>query len=200
MVNYNNGKVYKIITNDPEAPCYVGSITKRYLSQRFDTHNSCYNRWTKDNSIHMTMSYRLFEEYGVENCKIVLLELCASNSKDELRMREQHYIDTLDCVNKRNAYTSAENKKQNNRKFMKKYAATHKSEKSQYDTSPEAKHLAKKRRQVNADRHSCDKCDFSSYSLPKLRMHKNTTKHKTNLMKAISLWLSEHSSKEHKTQ
>ena len=73
MVNYNNGKVYKIITNDPEAPCYVGSITKRYLSQRFDTHNSCYNRWTKDNSIHMTMSYRLFEEYGVENCKLFYL-------------------------------------------------------------------------------------------------------------------------------
>ena len=40
MVNYSNGKVYKIepISGGEEGDVYIGSTTKRYLSQRMNTH------------------------------------------------------------------------------------------------------------------------------------------------------------------
>ena len=50
MVNYANGKIYKIesIINieDIEEPLiYIGSTTKNYLSQRMDEHRSNYKMW-----------------------------------------------------------------------------------------------------------------------------------------------------------
>jgi ribosome-interacting GTPase 1 len=47
-----------------------------------------------------TTSYDLFDEYGLENCKIVLIESFPCSSKDELIAKEAHYIRTLECVNK----------------------------------------------------------------------------------------------------
>jgi hypothetical protein len=46
------------------------------------------------------MAYDLFNKYGVENCNIVLIESVNASSNDELKMREAHYIKTLDCFNK----------------------------------------------------------------------------------------------------
>ena len=42
----------------------------------------------------------IFEKYGVENCKIVLIEMYPCDTKDELHKREAHYITTTVCVNK----------------------------------------------------------------------------------------------------
>ena len=39
MVNYDNGKIYKIKSNQTNK-IYVGSTTKTYLSQRMDQHRS----------------------------------------------------------------------------------------------------------------------------------------------------------------
>ena len=100
MVNYNNGKIYKIEPlNGEEGDIYIGSTTKEYLSQRMDKHRSDYKRFLKEKSYNVT-SYNLFNKYGVSNCKIVLLELVNVNTKDELLQREAHYIKNLKCVNK----------------------------------------------------------------------------------------------------
>ena len=47
MVNYSNGKIYKIepICEHNEDDIYIGSTTKQYLSQRMDKHRSDYKRW-----------------------------------------------------------------------------------------------------------------------------------------------------------
>jgi hypothetical protein len=101
MVNYANGKVYKIeAMNAPEEEkVYVGSTTKQYLSQRMDFHRYDYGKWLKGKCCKTT-SFELFEKYGVDNCKIILLETYPSASKDELLSREAHYIRTLNCVNR----------------------------------------------------------------------------------------------------
>ena len=44
--------------------------------------------------------FDIFEKYGVEQCRIVLIELCPCDTKDELTSRESHYIRTMECVNK----------------------------------------------------------------------------------------------------
>ena len=101
MVNYHNGKVYKIepIVDHEEGDIYIGSTTKEYLSQRMDRHRSKYKLWKKT-STDKTCSFDLFEKYGIENCRILLLELVNAHTKDELHAREAHYIKTLKCVNK----------------------------------------------------------------------------------------------------
>lgn len=98
MVNYENGKIYKIESHLGDK-IYIGSTTKKHLSQRMDSHRSNYKRW-KNDKCGKTYSFEVFDEYGVEHCKIVLLELYACSSKDELHARESHFIRTLTCVNK----------------------------------------------------------------------------------------------------
>jgi hypothetical protein len=97
MVNYNNGKIYKIepIVDHDEGDIYIGSTTKQYLSQRMDTHRNDYKRK------HGSMTcFKLFDKYGFENCCITLLETVQANSKDELHARERFYIQSMKCVNK----------------------------------------------------------------------------------------------------
>ncbi len=99
MVNYENGKIYKIESHLGDK-IYVGSTTKEYLSQRMDSHRYNYRKW-KNGKYHNIKSFELFDEYGIENCKIVLLELCSCTCKDELYSREAHYIKTLaKCTNR----------------------------------------------------------------------------------------------------
>jgi hypothetical protein len=104
MVNYSNGKVYKIepiIEMLDEGDIYIGSTCKIYLSQRMDSHRQKYRKWNGTGPIYAYYSsYDLFDKYGIENCKITLLEVCSCNSKHELKARESHYIRTMKCVNK----------------------------------------------------------------------------------------------------
>jgi hypothetical protein len=102
MVNYSNGKIYKIVPiveDCEESDIYVGSTTKTYLSQRMDKHRYDYKAFKLDKA-HFMSSFILFDKYGIENCKIVLIEMVNANNKDELLSREAHYITTLKCVNK----------------------------------------------------------------------------------------------------
>ncbi len=98
MVNYQNTKIYKIESHlGPKI--YIGSTTKEYLSQRMDSHRSNYKQWKKGKG-NYTGSYSLFDEYGLENCKIILIELFPCKIHDEKASREGYYIRSLNCVNK----------------------------------------------------------------------------------------------------
>ena len=70
---------------------------------RMAHHRNDYSVWKnhtakKQNKI---MSYDLFDEYGVENCFIVLIENYPCNSKDEKNAREAHWIQSIECANKK---------------------------------------------------------------------------------------------------
>jgi hypothetical protein len=101
MVNYANGKIYKIepIVEHEEGDIYIGSTTKQYLSQRMDLHRRGYKSWKKEKR-NKVMSFELFDKYGMDSCQIVLIEAINANSKDELHSREALHIKTLKCVNK----------------------------------------------------------------------------------------------------
>ena len=101
MVNYSNGKIYKIEPecDYDEGDIYIGSTTKKYLSQRMDLHRCHYKRW-KIGLQNKTTSYDIFDKYGLENCDIILLENVNASSNDELKAREAYYIKTLKCVNR----------------------------------------------------------------------------------------------------
>jgi len=97
-MDYQKGKIYKIESHvGPKI--YIGSTTKQYLSQRMEKHRSNYKSWKKG-EYGLIKSFELFDEYGLENCQIILLESCPCNSKDELNAKEAHYIRSLPCINK----------------------------------------------------------------------------------------------------
>ena len=50
--------------------------------------------------VRATKNFKLFEKYGIDNCKIILLELVNANSKDELHAREAYHIKSVSCVNR----------------------------------------------------------------------------------------------------
>ena len=101
MVNYSNSKIYKIepIVEHDEGEIYIGSTTKKYLSQRMDNHRLCFKSWKSGKTNKLTV-FDLFDKYGIDNCKIYLLESVIAISKDELLAREGYYIKTLKCINR----------------------------------------------------------------------------------------------------
>ncbi len=100
MVNYSQGKIYKIMVNsDPDRPVYVGSTCKQYLSQRMDNHRSQYKMWKEGKKNNVTV-FDIFDKYGIDNCCIVLLELVSATTIDELHARERFWIQCTVCVNK----------------------------------------------------------------------------------------------------
>ena len=103
MVNYSNGKIYKIESineNQEEGDIYIGSTCKTFLSQRMSSHRSDYKLWKKGYLTSLLTSFILFNKYGVDNCKITLLESFPCESKDELHAREAYYIRLLKNVNR----------------------------------------------------------------------------------------------------
>jgi len=98
--DYANGRIYKIepICEHDENEVYYGS-TCQLLCKRMDSHRSNYKSWKNGNRAK-TFSYELFEKYGIENCKIYLVELYPCETKEELLAREGYYIKNNKCVNR----------------------------------------------------------------------------------------------------
>ena len=95
MVNYNNGKIYKLecLTT---GLIYIGSTTKHYLSERMSQHKYDYEKYKKG-EMHYISSFDILEN---DNYIIGLLDAINCNTKDELLAREGYYIKTIQCVNK----------------------------------------------------------------------------------------------------
>ena len=98
MNRYENGKIYKIVDVGYNK-CYIGS-TCESLSQRMARHREKYQQYLRTGKKH-TNIVLLFDEFGVENCKIELIENYPSDSKSILQKQEGHHIRNTDCVNKK---------------------------------------------------------------------------------------------------
>ena len=97
MPDYSKGQIYKIVDVGYNK-CYIGS-TIESLSQRMARHRTKYTSWKKE-KYNFTSSFILFDEYGVDNCKIEWIEDYPCNSKKELDAREGYYQQTVECINK----------------------------------------------------------------------------------------------------
>jgi hypothetical protein len=117
------GKIY-ILTSKLTEKCYVGSTTYPYLSQRYNTHRVDFKNGTKD--------YQGLFGYDKEGKliepEIKLLEDVKCSTKEELIKREQEWINVYEdlCINKKRAYATPEQKKEQFDLSVKKY---HNSEK-----------------------------------------------------------------------
>ena len=105
--DYSKSKIYKMeaICESEEGDVYIGSTTQNYISHRLAEHVRNYKSWKKGKQ-NFTSSFSLFEKYGIDNVRIVLLETYPCHNNDELRSRETHYQKQNKCVNKFIAFRS----------------------------------------------------------------------------------------------
>jgi hypothetical protein len=74
---------------------------RHYLSERMVSHCHDYVGWKRGyDKVSRLTSFELFDKYGMENCRIVLIETFPCSSRDELNARESYYIRSLKYVNK----------------------------------------------------------------------------------------------------
>lgn len=87
MVNYVNGKIYKLV-NNVDDEIYIGSTcgTLRLRKNKHKTHAKKYTE---------RRVYKHLNEIGWDNIDIILIEACDCQNKDELHRRERYWIDTL---------------------------------------------------------------------------------------------------------
>jgi hypothetical protein len=97
---YEHGKIYKI-TDVAYTEAYVGS-TVQPLCNRMAEHRRHYLQYRKGVKGMEYRSFSLFDKYGMENCKIELIETYPCEGRDELTKREGYWIRLEEaCVNKK---------------------------------------------------------------------------------------------------
>lgn len=98
MNRYQHSKIYKLV-NDVDNRIYVGS-TCTTLTKRKNQHKYKSNKYPNR---HVYQHF-FFKTKGWDNVRIILIENVECENKDQLRAREQHWIDTLNpSLNKNSA-------------------------------------------------------------------------------------------------
>jgi hypothetical protein len=90
-------------------------------------HRSNYNKWLNKNGSSNTV-FTLFDKYGVENCKIELLENYPCANKSELEAREGHHQRETVCINKNIAGRTTKQYNDDHREYRKAYYTEHRSD------------------------------------------------------------------------
>jgi hypothetical protein len=95
------GKIYKIISSQGNE-CYIGSTTNT-IRDRFRKHKNAYKRYQKIN-IGKICLYDMFDKYGFQSCKIILIKEYQIVDKKHLEAYEQLWISKLKSINKNNPF------------------------------------------------------------------------------------------------
>jgi len=123
MADYNNGKIYKIV-DYVSGDVYIGSTTQS-LKRRRQKHVSDsknYGKIRNGRVIKYSSHFIIMKNDYV----ISLLESYPCNNKDELRIREQEWIDKTECINTQRAYRTKEQASEQNKKCWKSRNGTQK--------------------------------------------------------------------------
>ena len=123
MNKYQNGKVY-LITDWNHTRTYYGSTTES-LSQRMARHRHSYKRHLQGKYGKIQV-FDLFDEFGIENCKIELVEHCACNSKEELLKCEGSYIRNNKCINEKHVTRTRKEYREETDEYIRFWRMIHK--------------------------------------------------------------------------
>lgn len=157
MVNYSQGKIYKIVCNIT-GEIYIGSTCEKYLSSRLSGHKVKFRMWKNGKTNYIT-SFKIIERGYFE---IQLIESVDCKNVYELRNRERFHIESNECVNKcipnRTGIEYRETHKNEKHKYDKQYNKDNKDKIAQYqkqyyiDNKCEILHHNKQWREKNKDK------------------------------------------------
>ena len=161
--DYSKSKIYKLepICESEEGDVYIGSTTQNYISHRLAEHVRKYKQW-KNGTQALTYSFLLFEKYGIDNIRIILLESYPCSNNDELRVREAYYQKSMKCVNKCIAFRTkeeiSEKKKQYRQEYLKELSEYNKQyrEEHQKEISEKQKIYYQNRKQELSEIITCE--------------------------------------------
>ena len=128
------GSIYKIVPNNPldDGDVYFGS-TELQLDKRYKAHVSWYKSWKNHpDKIRKVTVFNIFDKYGVENCKIELINICRFSDKSFLYEQEKQFIVSHACVNKRKPNFNRLQYYQDNREHISKYYQDNREDKLKY--------------------------------------------------------------------
>jgi hypothetical protein len=123
------GRIYKIISTQGNE-CYVGSTFDKTRG-RFSKHKSQYKEWKKG-KMAKVQSFVLFEKYGVDKCKMILIKEYEVCDRQHLHMYEQLWINKLHPINKKQSF-GAILLKERMKKINLEYRIKNKDKKKQID-------------------------------------------------------------------
>ena len=180
---YQRGKVYKIVDVGYNQ-CYIGSTTET-LSNRLSKHRCQYKMYKegKKNKVNCCL---LFDEYGIENCKIELVETYPCSCVEELRTREGYYIQNTKCINKRIAGRTGLQWSYDNKEHLAKYNKTH-YEKNKEEQKKSFQEYRDKNKEMIKHKQSVSVCCECGATVSKgnLARHNMTIKHRQYLQTLI---------------
>jgi hypothetical protein len=90
-MDFSKSKIYRVVGGDE---VYIGSTT-RSLDTRWTEHKHDFKRGAK------LTSCQILTKYGIDNCRLELIEEYPCASHNELREREAEIIKNTTCVNKK---------------------------------------------------------------------------------------------------
>ena len=92
--NYKNSKIFILEpkTQHPAEDIFYSSTTQPIFKRL--------SQFKKDNLKKNTSYKWLFDKYGIDNIKIVLIKSFSCNNKEELEAEEAKYIRENNCINK----------------------------------------------------------------------------------------------------
>ena len=177
MVDYKNGKVYKIL-NTITDDVYVGS-TCQSLSKRMANHRGSIN----SNSKGHRQLYEKMKKLGVGNFYIELIEECPCDNIEQLNAAEGKYIRELSTLNQRvegRSRTQYEkDRKEQKVAYDKEYYQTNmetKKEMSKLYYQENRECIKEKRKIYFQEKHTCLICG-GRYTISHKQAHLRTNKH-----------------------
>jgi group I intron endonuclease len=128
--DYKNSVIYRIYCKNPDiTECYIGSTIDLY--NRFKTHKACVNNRNLNN-YNLKIYQFIRENGGWNNFDREILEYYDCNNEEELKQKEQEYINKYNpTLNIHNAFTTEEVKIEQKQKRYKKYRETGQATKSE---------------------------------------------------------------------
>lgn len=159
-INYANGKIYKIIS-DETTEIYIGSTARKTLAERMCNHKSSFKTGNNETRASKILKY--------EDAKIILVEMYPCTCKDELTAREEYWRKLFKdvAVNYQSAHGRDEEKvkkyREENKELIKEYKKNYMlSHKEDMDTKRQSyleknKDHIKERQKKYDDEHKDDK-------------------------------------------
>ena len=182
MPDYQKGKIYKIWDSN-FTKCYIGSTIEE-LSQRMAKHRTKYKLYL-NNKYPYTTSFGLFKEFGLDDCKIELLELYPCNSRAELEAREGHYIRSEECVNRTHIGRTNKEYYWENIEYFKERGKAWREQNKEYKNTTDRKYREENKEAITAKLKEKKQCECGCWvSRRNFASHKKSPKHK-ELMEQI---------------
>lgn len=138
--------IYCIVPTVPEcdeSDAYYGS-TYHSPHFRFRQHRNQYTSRLKGKKVSYCYSFRLFEKYGPENCRVDVVEAINDDiSRQDLNTREHSYISSRPCLNKSGKVRVKDDPRAYHRQYRQDHLESYQEYQKQYRLAHREKFLEK---------------------------------------------------------